>query len=64
MWPLCPVIVADSVKLMRPAPLDDLGITIPDMDGKTTHSINNYEDAEFLYIIDQTTFLIMRHRGK
>ena len=49
---------------MRPAPLDDMGVTIPDMDGKTAHSIINYEDAESLYIIDQMMFLIMRRRGK
>jgi len=51
-------------KIMRPAPLDDFGVTIPDFYGKSTHSINLYRDAESFYIIGQNEFLVMRRRGK
>lgn len=49
---------------MRPVPLDDMGVTIPDIYGRTARSITIYEDAESLYIIGQATFLVMRGRGK
>jgi len=33
-------------KIMRPAPLDDMGVTIPDVYGTSAHSTNIYDDAE------------------
>jgi hypothetical protein len=52
------------LKLMRPAPLDDIGVTIPDICGTSAHSTNIYGDAEYFHIIDQAEFLFMRRRGE
>jgi len=52
------------LKIMRPAPLDDIGITIPDIYGKSAHSINLYRDAESFYLIDEGEFLVIRRRGE
>jgi hypothetical protein len=51
-------------KIMRPGGLPDMGVTIPDMFGKSIHSLNLLEDAKFLCIIDQAYFLLMRRRGR
>jgi len=51
-------------KLIRPAPLDDMGVTIPDICGTPAHSINIYGGAEFLHTIAQAEFLFMRRRGE
>ena len=56
--------LADPSKLMRPAPLDDMGVTIPDICGTSAHSTSTREGAEFLRIIDQVEFLFMRRRGE
>jgi len=49
---------------MRPAPLDDMGVTIPDICGTPAHSINIYGGAEFLHTVAQAEFLFMRRRGE
>lgn len=51
-------------KIMRPAPLDDMGVTIPDIFGTSVHSTNTFDDAKSLHIIDQAEFLLMRRRGE
>ena len=51
-------------KIMRPAPLDDMGVTIPDMCGSSAHSTNIREDTECIHIIDQVEFLFVRRRGE
>ena len=50
--------------MMRPAPLDDMGVTIPDIYGTAAHSTNTFEDAKLFDIIDQVIFLLMRRRGE
>jgi hypothetical protein len=52
------------MKIMRPAPFEDMGVTIPDIFGKSTYSFDPYEGAEPLYITDQADFLVMRSRGE
>lgn len=52
------------LKIMRPAPLDVMGVTIPDICGTSVHPINIYGDAESFHIIDQAEFLFMRRRGQ
>ena len=51
-------------KIMRPAPLDDMGVTIPDIFGTSAHSTITLEDAESLHIVDQARFLLMRRQGE
>lgn len=49
---------------MRPAPLDDMGVTIPEKFGTSAQSTSTLEDAKSLHIVDQAKFLLMRRRGE
>lgn len=52
------------MKIMRPGQAEDVGISIPDLYGKSLLVTCNSEKLNCSDLLDQAEFLVMRRRGE